>query len=553
MSSSIAAFNKRLGLLYSVSALAASCLLCHPAHAFDVQLDNGVNIRFDNTMEYSVLERTAPENAYLRNDVNNNDGDNNLHAGIISNRFDLLTKFNINYQGYGFEVSTDSFYDPVYTEHTQNTDEATYNSYSAPSTKFPTQTTAEAGRNIELRNLFVYGSHDIGGVPVTLQVGRLVNIFGESLFFASNGIAYGTSPIDILRATSVPNTQAQNLFLPVGQALLTVQPTESISIKAYYKFESEKFNFMPVGSYFSTVDLLDEGAERIIAQAPTAYSPGLYFYRAPDLRAPASGQFGIAVHYDPPDADYDLGFYALQFNESAPQIYTYLNGSAQYVSPTALSLGSYRLVYPTHIQIYGMSASTTIGPVNYAGEISVRTNDALESNVTLEPGQTAGNVSNVAYAKGDTLHYQVSEVYLGAGNALWQGCSLLTEVAGDNLLAITANRQNYGYALPYGAYSRPHMAFGLRTLFTADYFHVLPGLDLNVPVGLGWNFMGYAPDTPAFNNTGIDRGGDLTVGLSFTYHNVWTGGISYTRYIAPPQRDPYADRDFVEFNVERTF
>lgn len=543
--------RKRFLLLSSVSVGVLLCL-CQPAHAFNYQFDNGVDIRLDNTIQYSVLERVAPENSYLAQDPNNNDGDNNLRAGIVSNRIDLLTRLDANYQGYGFDASADSFYDSVYTQNTQNRDQYTYNAVGAAS-KYPTQTTAMAGRNVELRNLFVYGSHTFGDIPVSLKIGRLVNIFGQSLFFASNGIAYGTSPIDILRATSVPNTQAQDLFLPVGQVLMTVQPTVAISVTGYYKFEAEKFNFMPVGSYFSTVDILDEGAQRIIAGAPSAENPqGTYFYRVRDQRASASGQFGVAIHYDPPSSDYDLGLYALQYNETAPQIYTYFRGY-QYINPTAASLGTYQLVYPTHIQIYGVSGSTTIGPVNYAGEISVRANDALESDVQLAGNQTAGNVSNQAYAKGDTLHYQFSEVYLGGGTALWEGSSLLTEVAGDNLFAITANKKNYGYALPYGQYSRPHMALGFRTLFTADYFHVLPGLDMGLPVGLGWNFMGYAPDTPAFNNTGIDRGGDLTLGVSFTYLNVWTGGISYTRYIAPPQRDPFADRDFVQFNVERTF
>jgi hypothetical protein len=73
-----------------------------------------------------------------------------------------------------------------------------------------------------------------------------------------------------------------------------------------------------------------------------------------------------------------------------------------------------------------------------------------------------------------------------------------------------------------------------------------------VPVGLGWDFMGLAPDTAGFNNYGIDRGGDLTIGLNATYNTVWTAGISYTRYIAPPARNGYADRDFAEFNIERT-
>jgi hypothetical protein len=97
------------------------------------------------------------------------------------------------------------------------------------------------------------------------------------------------------------------------------------------------------------------------------------------------------------------------------------------------------------------------------------------------------------------------------------------------------------------------MALGLRTIVTLTYYEVLPGLDISPNLGLGWNFMGTAPDTPAFNNTAIDRGGDLTLGIGFTYLNNWTGGISYTNYIAPPGRDLYADRDFVSFNAEHTF
>jgi hypothetical protein len=524
-----------------------------PALAYDYQFNDGVDVNFINTLQYSVLERTAPESPFFQNSPNSNDGDNNLRAGIVSNRFDLLSKLDISYDNYGFDVSADSFYDTVYNQKTQNGDASTYNPVSTASDKFTSATRTQAGRNIELRNLFVYGSQIVGNVPVTLRVGRLVNIFGESLFFANNGVAYGTAPIDIYRATEVPNTQAKDLFLPTGQVLLTVQPTNAISVTAYYQFEWEKYNFIPAGSYFSPADLLDAGGQRLIAE-PVG-TPGLPpgteadLYRGADQKGLSTGQFGIAVHYDPATAAYDLGFYALQYNDSEPQIYirpaagfpTFIPGR-----PNALEVGTYNLVFPNHIQIYGMSASTTYGATNFAGEISARTNEPLESSVTVLPGESANNTNAMLYAKGDTLHYQASAIYLGTASPLWQGCSWLTEAAGDNLLGFTENR---------GAFNRSyqHMALGFRTVFTADYFHVLPGFDLAVPVGLGWNFMGLAPDTQGFNITGIDRGGDLTIGLTGTYHDVWTGGISYTRYIAPPNRDVYADRDFVQFNVERSF
>jgi hypothetical protein len=297
-------------------AIPALCALTPAAQAETYTLDNGVEINFDNTVQYSVLERTAPESAYFRNSINANDGDNNLRAGIVSNRFDLITKFDIKYDGFGFDASADSFYDTVYNQKTQNTDAFTYNPANEPADKFTSATRTQDGRNIELRNLFVYGSQNVDGVPVTLRVGRLVNIFGEALFFANNGVAYGTSPIDINRATSVPNTQAKDLFLPVGQALLTIQPTDSISVTAYYMFEWEKYLFIPSGSYFSPADLLDAGGQRIIGFSATRFSPGGYFYRGPDESGADTGQYGIAIHYDPVDSDYDLGLYALQYNDT---------------------------------------------------------------------------------------------------------------------------------------------------------------------------------------------------------------------------------------------
>jgi hypothetical protein len=519
------------------------------AHAFTYQFPNGIDMQFDNTLQYSVIERTQPESSQLSTDLNVNDGDNNLRAGIVSNRIDLLTKFDVSYNDFGFDVSADSFYDTVYNQETQNTNPYGYNPASTPPNKFTTATQVQAGRDIQLRNLFIYGAETVNNVPISVRVGRLVNLWGESLLFAGNGISYGQAPIDIERALSVPNTQAKDLFLPVGQALVTVQPTDSISISAYYQFEWEKYNFPPAGSYFSPVDLEDEGGQRLIAFAggPNGV-PGGYFYRGPDLRGADTGQFGLSAHYDPSAANYDLGFYALQYNDSEPQIYVRPGAGVPPLlpgTPSALKLGTYQLVYPDHIQIYGASASTTYGPTNFAGEMSIRKNEPLVSSVTVLPGQNANNNNAPLYAIGNTLHYQASAIYAGGPTPLWASSTLLAEAAGDNLLNFVENRDNFNR-------TQRHMAIGVRSVYAVNYYDVFPGLDVNPSVGLGWDFMGLAPDTVAFNNYGIDRGGDITFGVSAVYLNKWTGGISYTAFLAPPGRDSFADRGFLAFNVERT-
>ena len=123
---------------------------------------------------------------------------------------------------------------------------------------------------------------------------------------------------------------------------------------------------------------------------------------------------------------------------------------------------------------------------------------------------------------------------------------MIGEAAVDSLLSIDKNSANYNRA------ASGHMASGVRVIGSATYFQVIPGLDVSPSIGLGWNFQGHAPDTLVFNASGIDRGGDLTVGVALTYLNEWFGGIRYTRYISPPGRDPAADRDFLSFDVERT-
>jgi hypothetical protein len=105
-------------LLCSTTVCASLICAGHAANAFTKQFDNGLVIRLDNTIQYSVTERTAPESSYFADNPNANDGDNNLRAGIVSNRIDLLSTFDISDSGYGFDASADSFYDTVYNQKT---------------------------------------------------------------------------------------------------------------------------------------------------------------------------------------------------------------------------------------------------------------------------------------------------------------------------------------------------------------------------------------------------------------------------------------------------
>ena len=107
-------------------------------------------------------------------------------------------------------------------------------------------------------------------------------------------------------------------------------------------------------------------------------------------------------------------------------------------------------------------------------------------------------------------------------------------------------------------------ATALRLLLEPTYRQVLPGLDLSVPIGLGYSPKGsrsraLGPALPPEN------GGDFSIGLSGSYLDVWRFSLAYTHYFGPeapilkgvPPAFSYGqflrDRDFVALSLRRTF
>jgi hypothetical protein len=519
-------------------------------------------IRWDNTLEYSTLLRMSQPNAVNLKDQNADDGDRNFTNGhFASNRVDWVSEFDMKwFNGYGLSMSADGWYDSLYNTSNSNNSPTTSNNLSAPYNGFTRDTRDTEGRYAEIGNAFVYGQNDIGKTPVSWRVGRYTLNWGESLLFPDNGIAYGQSPVDAIKAISVPNTQAKELFLPTTQMSAELPLNNVLSVEAYNKFEWRESRLPAAGSYFSSFDAIGDGAEmlRIIPSGTPFYGPnGAYATRGTDMSGSGLGQFGGALKIHPTN-DLDLGLYALRYNDSSPQIYVGpLNLTPPAFGGPAVA-GTYRLVYPKHVQLYGTSASTTIGDFNVGGEVSARHDSPLVSSVTeTAANASANNNSNPAYAVGDTLHAQLSTVYIGPATFLYQGITALGEVAGVHVLDIYKNAQNFDNA-------RSKDALGMRIVLQPQYYQVMPGVDLTVPIGLGWNFLGKSPTESFFNGSGANHGGDLSVGLQGTFNNVWIATLNYTHYIGRPEltsnqngpdyvMNPLVDRDFISFAIQRTF
>lgn len=529
-------------------ALAALAWGAPAAHAAQIDVGNDdVKLRWDNTIKYSAAFRTKERSDAVLAAYNPNldDGDQNFGKGLVSNRFDLLSELDFVYkENIGFRVSGAAWYDTVYNKSNDNPGfaaGAVPNQLSVGPNQFTRATRKLEGRDAEVLDAFVFGKANLGDVPVSGRAGKHTLLWGESLFFGDNGIAGGQAPIDYIKLLSVPGSQFKEVIRPVDQLSGQIQLSSTVSLGAYYQLEWQPNRIPAVGSYLSRSDIFDTGGEQI-------YLPpqlGGTVPRVGDLRAKDSGQGGVQLRWRSESLDTDFGFYAIRYNDKNFNVY---------LQPGV----DYRLVYANGIRAFGASASRSFGSYNIAAEVSTRRNEALVAagGLEVDPTGTGNNTDNPLYPVGTSTHGQISVIHTLERFPLWDGGLFLAELAWNHRNSVTKNAE----ALDPNS---TRDAIGFRMILAPTYYQALPGVDLTVPIGLGWNPRGRSSVIPLFNG-GWSKGGDLTTGLNFEYDQTWKGGLTYTYYFgkAGGVLDPHGaftyaqslkDRNFVALSVQRTF
>ena len=536
------------------------------AYAFRIDTGNSdFNIQWDNTLSYSTAFRVESQSGELIDpvknpaNVNQDDGDRNFDRGLISNRFSLFSEIDAVYKGnFGVRLSGSAWYDTVYNTDNDNDSPATANSFSVDHDEFTDDTRDLHGRDAEILDAFAFGVWDSENTTTSIRVGQFAQQWGESLFFGNNGIAGGMAPVDVVKLLSVPNSQFKEIIRPVPQVGAQVQFGSRVSVGAYYQLDWDATILPGAGSYFSTSDTVDQGAERLLLD-----QLGNAFFRGDDMDARDSGQWGIQTRIRP-GLELDLGFYAIRYHDKTPQLYVIpgvdpvlgvINPGV--FDPSIGKLGEYILVYPEDIEAYGMSASKTFGDWNLATEVSMRRNMPLVS--IAEPiipafGLNPDNDSNPAYAVGRTLHANFSWLASFGPSFISKEASFLGEVAWNRLDSIT---DNPGVLDP----NTDRDALGIRMIYEPTYRQILSGLDLSVPLGISYFPKGKSSVVTGF---GPDKGGDMTIGLAGAYLDVWRFKMSYTHYYGSEKgfldaanhqamKQSLGDRDFISLSISRTF
>lgn len=547
-------------------------------YALPINVGNDdITMRWDNTLKYSLGVRTKNPSGTLTDNtpaptdgsagpsaLNGDDGDRSFKRGdLISNRVDILSEFDItSREGYGLRISGSAWYDDVYHQSNANDSSATANSTSTSSDHFTSETRKLHGGNGELLDAFVFGGTDIGDTRLTGRLGRHSVLWGESLYFSGNSIAGLQSPVDSVKASSVPGSTTKELVRPVGQLSGQWQLTPDVAVIGYYQYEWEKTRLSGAGSYFSTSDVLDEGGERIRASAGV---PGNGYARGHDQKAKDSGQFGVGLktRFD----SIDVGVYALRYHAKTPVLY--LHPGVATNDPLA-TLGFYELVYPEDIKAFGISATTTVGQINYAAEISVRRDTPLTSNSqVILPGVLADNDRHPYYAVGNSAHAQVSALWTMSRNFMSDEPSLNAEIAWNRMTSCTKNctPSTASSFRPNGALdpNANRDAYAFRFTYSIPQRSVMDGLDITPSITAS-----YAHGKSSVAQLGPDRGGDMTLSLAANYLAVWDLSASYTHYYGAEMTSSYAstqpslngtstyqqalkDRDFISVSLKRTF
>ncbi|WP_233151837.1 DUF1302 domain-containing protein [Pelomonas sp. KK5] len=524
-----------------VMATVSSSLLC-AGTALALDFDTGsedLKIRWDNSVKYSAAFRLKAPSAALAGDPNQGDGDSNFgRRGLVSNRLDLLSDLDVIYQGsYGLRVSGAAWYDEVYNHGTHNSSPAWfYNPALVPSTEFPAATRKEHGRKAELLDAFLFGKGETaGGMRWSVRAGRHTLVWGETLFFGANGIAGGQAPVDVVKLLSVPNSQFKEILRPTGALSGTLQLTPDVLLGAYVQYEWERTRLPGVGSYFSTEDLFDEGGERFFLGGPV-------LARGPDTRPRNGGQGGLQLRFRLPSGQTDYGLYAIRCHEKTPNLY--LN----------IPIGTYSIAYQQGVSAFGLSASRTFGDVNLAAEASVRHHASLANDGTANFSGAPPAEDQPLYPVGSTAHLNVSAIWTLPSTAVFREATLMGELGWNRRLSVS----NGGVLAAHSTRD----AYGLRMVFTPTFRQVFPGMDLNVPVGLGYNPRGASQAVSAFNG-GVNKGGDFSIGLAGNYLNTWNLGLNVTHYLGSTgttlenaqlsfKQDKH-DRDFISLSVQTTF
>ena len=607
-------------------ALSVLTAISSQANAFQFNTGDDWAIRWDNTVKGNLMVRTEKQDK----DVYTNRYGGNPGAGwfladdgalsvdrgdLVSSRLDILSEMDIIWKDdFGFRISGAGWYDPQYGSDSDYPEDR-YRTWGQPTVK-PGEYTDDAEDlhylGGELLDAFVFANWDIGDTALGVRAGRHTIYWGNSLLGvgAVSSIGGAMAPLDFNKALAVPGSEAKELFMPTNKISAVFQPTDNLTLNAYYTLEFQRYRLPESGTYFAPITGLTEDSEFIVFPPPPSSDPA-------DLTS--SVRPGYRVDYDDKDADGDYGFnvqyfidawnletsfiylnyvdknlhggqIAGDFARAAPVLGFPLPGPPPETKddwdPGALSIGDGFWVFKDDIDLYAVSFAKEMFDISFGLDIVYRKNTGLAqsltatltqvynvpeglndlvtslspfvplvnkdgTNMTREQFFSKDSGSTIA-AVGDVWSVVFNGVgLLNADLGLWEGGSYIFEATFTQLDDCTSNCQILDNRI-----KEDQLFTNLAFVFRPTWYQVFPGTDLTVPVTFSYNLGNSEKDKSPFTFGGDGKSGSGSVGAELLVNQSWTVRGAYNYRFGPVNAGIgglLKDRDNFTVTVKRTF
>ncbi|BAN48071.1 DUF1302 domain-containing protein [Metapseudomonas resinovorans] len=597
--------------LLTLAMLAASGVLwSQPGQAFTFGSEDGLSGSFDSTLSYGFATRlespdcrllggdnggcnngTSNElgryynlgrgNGYANADINYSnadDGNLNYHkhdvfSHVIKGTHELSLKFGDGWSALG-RVAWAKDFKMDNTRRTELDDQAR----------------RDATERFDLLDLWVAKSFDIGDMPAKVKVGNQVISWGEEIF-----VTGGINQINALSLPKyhTPGTQLKEVFIPAPMASFSVGLTDTLSMEGYYQFRWNAYGLDPVGTYFSTADIVGEGRRPIYyptdyvdgllgagtcaAVTPTGHcgdplvsglddatlvALGLAVPYGGEREAKNSGQYGLALRWTAESIETEFGFYYQRYHDKLPFV-----GYTALTDPDNLVVDNFFINYGEDKDLFGLSMNTMVGPVAVAGELSYRPDDSVGVDPTVPFGRafSGGFNPNSVFDTGVHRGFVEEEKWQANVNAIYSfsandplGFIPSSLGASDGFILAEAVVTRYPgldtsgktpYFLP--DYSLPDKtSWGYVAEIGINYPDLFgSGITVTPQLDFSHDVNGTTPNAMPF----VEGRKSLTTSVLFNYRDRWKGNLQWVQYWGGGGNNLMADRDFLAGSLSYSF
>ncbi len=580
-------------MLFGVTAI--------PAHAasyllgpLDVQVDTTLSAGVSLRMSDPDADQIAISNGGTSRSANGDDGNLGYKAGdVVSSAvkatFDIDASLT---RQFGLFSRISAFYNPEADnagdlEARLNANDGAGRSRVRGEAELGRRGHSRLDSEIELLDLFAYGSFRLGDRSILIQAGNQVVNWGESTFIG-NSINV-LNPIDVVKFR-LPGAELKEALTPTPMLWIGGSITDNLSAELVWMADWREVEIDPRGSYFSTNDFASDDGDNVVVSFGRRHDdntrPFAVLNDDPTDDGAQQAWVPRETNRDPGDQTHQAGFalryfaewlnatefglYYLNYHSRLPLV-SAIRGAATNPgnlgapicsddSTDASCRASYFVEYPEDIQLYGLSFNTTApGGVAVQGEVSYRPNNPVQisgAEVVLSSLVPAGSVLRPTGAElGETIRgYErvattQAQVTLTKAMGPSFGASqwvLLSEFGYTHQDLSDLPFNGPGAALPscaqpggaallaavsngscqeaVGGGFATKSSWGYRFVTRLDYTNVFASINMSPRLVWFHNVNGVSSNFNEDSNI-------LAVGMSFDYLQRWQADIAYTSFL----------------------